>query len=140
MSWRGAQLPLALAAMLFAAGSGLLAGCRHGQRETIPSQPFRDEKAGDDDFQYSEGAVPAGAAGEKAESSAAAGDSTIEIEVDGDDDGADSDGAAASDGASDDDGSGSDEGSDDDGDDADDDGTGPGAGVTGRGEDEGDGR
>jgi hypothetical protein len=115
MSWREAQLPMALAAMLLAAGSGLLAGCRHGQRETIPSQPFRDEQDGDDDFQYSEGAVPGGAEGQKAESSASAGESTVEIEIDeGSGDEADSDAAASGDDASDDD-EGSGEGSGEDG-------------------------
>lgn len=122
MSWRVARLPFALAAML-AAGSAL-PGCRHGQRDTVPSQPFRDESEPRGNFEYSEGAVPAGEAGDKAE--AGADDSSIEIEVDDTgDDGADSEGAQVSD-------EGGDGGADDGGDGESGDDDGDSGGLTGR--------
>jgi hypothetical protein len=65
-----------------AIGVAVTGGCRHGERDTIPAQPFRDESEPDDGFQYYEGAVPAAGEGEKGSGSAATGDTTVEVEID----------------------------------------------------------
>jgi len=106
MSWREAQLTFVLAAVLTVAGAGVLVGCRHAERDTVPSQPFRTEREPSDGFQYSEGAVPSGEAGDKADEGASS-ESSVEVDVEGNDPGASA--------ASDDDDGDDDEGDGDDG-------------------------
>ena len=118
-------LSSALLLLAVIAGGAALAGCHGAPRDTVPTQPFRDEVEPGDGFQYTESATPAGD-GEKASGSGSSSETTVEIEIDEESsDGADaesSDEAATDEAATDEDSS--DE--DDEGDD------GASRGVTGR--------
>jgi hypothetical protein len=119
MSWRAmyvmGPLSLLLVGAVVTAG-----GCRHGGRDTIAVQPFRDETDPDDGFQFYESAVPAGADGSAKSSGESATETTVEVEID-DDSGEGSETAAA---AGEDDDEASDGDDDEAGDDGDDGGDG----------------
>src|SRR6266545_6886735 len=80
MSWRAMYVMGTLSFLLV----GVLAtsGCRHGGRDTIAAQPFRDETDPSDGFQFYESSVPAGADGSAKSSGEPATETTVEVEID----------------------------------------------------------
>lgn len=73
-------------------------GCANSTRSTVPAQPFRDESEPKDGFQYYESAVPS-PGGESSDKSGDASDTTIEIEIE--EEAADSSDATADDDSAD---------------------------------------
>lgn len=127
MSWREAHPRVALAMLLLVAGAVLADGCRHGERDTIRTQPFRDE-SDPSDFQFYESATPAEDATEKSGESGGSSETTVEVDID-DEESAGDEGSAAAGSSKDEDDEDSDEG-DDEGE-GDDEPEGEGAGASG---------